>query len=324
MRRSLAPQTGAALLTALLSVALIASLAGTALWQQWRLTEVEGSERARLQAEWVLQGTLDWGRLILREDARQGGEDHLGEPWALPLKDARLGSFLAADKTVRADALLTESFLAGRIEDLQGRLNVRNLVLSKEASKEVSPVDLRMFEQLFDNLGLPLPELRQLALGLRDALQTPVPGAQAGFVPQRVEQLEWLGLSAGSLQKLRPFIAWLPERTTVNLNTASAEVLSACATELPLAQAQRLVEARRQRPWRTLDDAHRDAGGKQVFAQSAASFSFSSRYFQISGQLRQAEHVLQAQALMRREGLSTRLVWRDLLALPPEDLAVLR
>jgi general secretion pathway protein K len=321
MRARRVKQKGAALLTALLSVALIASLAGTALWQQWRLTEVEGSERARLQAEWVLLGTLDWGRLILREDARQGGEDHLGEPWALPLKDARLGSFLAADKTVRADALLTESFLAGRIEDLQGRLNVRNLV----DGKEVSADDLRIFEQLFDILGLPQPELRQLALGLRDALQAPSPAAPtAGFVPQRVEQLEWLGLSAGSLQKLRPFIAWLPERSTVNLNTASAEVLSACATELPLAQAQRMVEARRLRHWRTLDDAHRDAGGKLVFAKGTNRLAFNSRYFQISGQLRQAEHVLQAQALVRREGLNTRLVWRDLLALPPEDLAVLR
>ena len=321
MRVKRAKQTGAALLTALLSVALIASLAGTALWQQWRLTEVEGSERARLQAEWVLQGALDWGRLILREDARQGGEDHLAEPWALPLKDARLASFLAADKTVRADALLTESFLAGRIEDLQGRLNVRNLV----EGKEVSADDLRMFEQLFDSLSLPQPELRQLALGLRDALQAPSPGTPAaGFVPQRVEQLEWLGLSAASLQKLRPFIAWLPERSTVNLNTASAEVLSACATELPLVQAQRMVEARRLRHWRTLDDAHRDAGGKLVFAKGTNRLAFNSRYFQISGQLRQAEHVLQAQALVRREGLNTRLVWRDLLALPPEDLAVLR
>jgi general secretion pathway protein K len=245
----------------------------------------------------------------------------LAEPWALPLKDARLGSFLAADKTVRADALLTESFLAGRIEDLQGRLNVRNLV----DGKEVSADDLRMFEQLFDILDLPQPELRQLALGLRDVLQAPSPAAPtASFVPQRVEQLEWLGLSAGSLQKLRPFIAWLPERSTVNLNTASAEVLSACATELPLVQAQRMVEARRLRHWRTLDDVHRDAGGKLVFAKGTNRLAFNSRYFQISGQLRQADHVLQAQALVRREGLNTRLVWRDLLALPPEDLAVLR
>lgn len=301
------------MLTAMLSVALIASLAGTALWQQWRLTEVESSERARLQAEWILLGALDWGRLILREDARQGGEDHLGEPWAIALKDARLASFLAADKTVRDDALLTESFLAGRIEDLQGRLNVRNLVNGKEVSSE----DLKHFEALFDILGLPQTELRRMALGLRDALQ-PSQDRAVPFLPQRIEQLVWLGLTPASLDKLRPFIAWLPDRSPLNLNTAPAEVLSACATGLPLAQAQRLVEARRQRHWRNLDDVSRDAGGKRVFAEG--SHGFNSRHFQVSGQLRQAQHLLQARALVQRDGLSTRIVWRDVQALPPEEL----
>lgn len=317
MKRRAPRQTGAALLTALLSVALIASLAGTALWQQWRLTEVESSERARLQAEWILVGALDWGRLVLREDARQGGEDHLAEPWALPLKDARLASFLAVDKTVRDDTLLTESFLAGRIEDMQGRLNVRNLV----AGTEVSPTDLKIFARLFELLGLPAAELQRLALGLRDALQ---PGQRGPglFAPERVEQLVWLGLSEASLRKLRPFIAWLPERSAVNLNTAPAEVLSACASDLPLTLAQRLVEARRQRHWRNLDEVHRDTGGKRVFADSA--HAFSSRHFLISGQLRQEQHLLQARALVLREGLSTRILWRDLQALPPEDSALLR
>ena len=79
-------------------VALIATLASSMLWQQWRAIQVEAAERARTQSAWILSGALDWARLILREDARNGGTDHLGEPWAVPLAEARLSSFLATDK----------------------------------------------------------------------------------------------------------------------------------------------------------------------------------------------------------------------------------
>ena len=91
-------QRGAALLVAMLTVTLVATFAAAALWQQWRAVEVEGAERARMQAGWILTGALDWSRLILREDARTGGADHLAEPWAVPLQEARLSTFLAADR----------------------------------------------------------------------------------------------------------------------------------------------------------------------------------------------------------------------------------
>ena len=100
-------QRGAALLLAMLVVTLVATLAAAALWQQWRSAEVEQAERQRMQAGWILTGALDWARLILREDARDnqssGNADHLGEPWATPLEEARLSSFLAADKNNNAD-----------------------------------------------------------------------------------------------------------------------------------------------------------------------------------------------------------------------------
>ena len=41
---------GAALLAAMLTVTLVATLAATALWQQWRSVEVEAAERARVQS----------------------------------------------------------------------------------------------------------------------------------------------------------------------------------------------------------------------------------------------------------------------------------
>ena len=57
-------QRGAAILTALLLMALVATLSTAALWQQARAYDLEAAERARVQANWVLQGTTDWARLI--------------------------------------------------------------------------------------------------------------------------------------------------------------------------------------------------------------------------------------------------------------------
>ena len=98
-RAELPRQAGAAILTAMLTVVLVATLAATALWQQWRGIEIEAAQRTRVQSAWVLTGALDWARLILREDARKGGADHLAEPWAVPLEQARLSTFLAADRS---------------------------------------------------------------------------------------------------------------------------------------------------------------------------------------------------------------------------------
>ena len=61
-------QRGAALLTAMIIVSLIATLASAMVWQQWRAVQVEIAERGRLQATWVLAGALDWSKLILKED----------------------------------------------------------------------------------------------------------------------------------------------------------------------------------------------------------------------------------------------------------------
>ncbi|HVK33452.1 MAG TPA: type II secretion system minor pseudopilin GspK, partial [Burkholderiaceae bacterium] len=94
-----APQRGAAMLVALLILTLVSTLATGMVWQQWRAIQIESAERARTQAAWILSGALDWARLILREDARErGGADLLGEPWAVPLAEARLSTFLAADR----------------------------------------------------------------------------------------------------------------------------------------------------------------------------------------------------------------------------------
>ena len=143
-----ARQRGAALLTAMIIVTLVATLASSMVWQQWRAVQVETAERARAQSAWILTGALDWARLILREDARSGGADHLGEPWAVPLAEARLSTFLAADSDNADDA--PEAFLSGSIADAQARYNLRNLI----DQNKVVQAELQVLERLCETAGV--------------------------------------------------------------------------------------------------------------------------------------------------------------------------
>jgi len=315
-------QSGAALLTAMLTVTLVASLAATALWQQWRNTEVESAERSRLQSLWVLTGALDWARLILREDGRSGGADHLAEPWAVPLEEARLSTFLSADKStaVENDDTMPQAFLSGSISDLQGRLNVLNLV----DGAKVSEPALKAFAKIFDLLGLPPTELAALAENLRLALDPSADkgaAATAPLLPQRVNQLVWLGLSPRSLAVLRPYITLLPVRTPININTASATVLYAGVPFLDMAQAQRLVGARQVTHFRTLADASKilgDAPGQLNEVQH----SVSSRFFEVRGRLRLDQAVVEELSVVQREGLEVKTLWRDRGAPPSQGTSL--
>jgi general secretion pathway protein K len=297
----------------MLTVTLVASMAAAALWEQWRSIEVETAERTRTQSLWILTGALDWARLILREDARSGGADHLGEPWSVPLAEARLSTFLAADKNNAPDSTdaSNQVFLSGSISDLQARMNVLNLV-DKESGK-VSEPWMRAFARLFENLGLPAAELAALAENVRFAQDTATGNGSAllaPLLPQRTGQLRWLGLSARSVELLSAHITILPERTPVNLNTASATVLVACIATLDQAQAQRMVSSRQTGHFRTLADA-----GK-VVAEVADEFkdglhSVSSRYFEVRGRLRLEQTIVEERSVVQRDGLNVKTLWRD-------------
>lgn len=304
---------GAALLTAMLTVALVASLAAGAMWQQWRSIEVETAERARAQSLWILTGALDWARLILREDARTPGADYLGEPWAVPLEEARLSTFLAADKNNNAPddtETISQVFLSGSITDLQSRMNVRNLVSEKG---EVSQPWLRAFGKLFEQLGLPKAELAALAENLRfaqDSAKENGSAPLAPLMPQRLSQLGWLGLSARSLALVAPHITLLPLPTPININTASATVLYACIPNLDLAQAKRLVSSREVNHFRGIQDPVQivpDIGDQM----NETLHSVGSRFFEITGRLRLDQTVVEERSVVWRDGLNIKTQWRD-------------
>lgn len=316
-------QQGAALLLAMLVVTLVATLASAALWQQWRATEVETAERQRAQAGWILTGALDWARLILREDARgnqnSGNADHLGEPWATPLEEARLSSFLAADKDNNADDVL-QAFLSGEVIDLQSRMNFLNLVRitgsGAQAKAEISKADLEAFTRLYEQLDLPVPELNaavdELLITSNLAASDPLPSRTA-LTPSKLAQLGWLGIGRSSLAVLEPHVTVLPVRTTLNLNTASPQAMAASVPGLDMAQAQRLVSERERSPFKTLADAGR------VLIDAAAQLSdlhhgTRSNFFEVRGRLRLDDAVIEERSLVERNNLNVSVRWRERIA----------
>ena len=308
--KCLARQTGAALLSAMLTVTLVAAFASSALWQQYRSFQVENAERSRLQSSLILTGALDWARLILREDARTGGADHLAEPWAVPLEEARLSSFLAVDGvTTDSDR---DAFLSGTILDMQSRLNVVNLV----EGAVLSEPGLASFQRLFERLDLPPSILQALSNNFLEATKK---ASNAGAInsanqadwllPQRLDQLAWLGLDEPTLALLAPYITVLPVRTPVNLNTASAMVLIANTPGLDKAGAEKLIAARSRKHFSSMSDATQALGNPAVIFTDGIH-SVASRFFEVRGQLRLEDLTVFERSLVQRDGLTVRTLWR--------------
>lgn len=322
-----ARQRGAALLTAMVIVTLVATMAATMLWQQWRAVQVESAERGRAQAYWILTGALDWARLILREDVRSGQPvTHLGEPWATPLAEARLSSFLAVDRENTDDA--PEAFLSGSMTDMQSRYNLRNLV----ADGKVVPQELQALRRLCEVAGLAPTLADALAENLRQAwvsaeratpegaaaaAQAAAAAAQAGgagqaaapplssnppLVPQALDDLVWLGVDAASVDRLRPYVVILPEPTRVNVNTAPKEVIAAVIDGLDLSSAERLVQARQRSPMMSPSDAAPLMGRPPLEPLALARVDVDSSYFEVRGRLRFEDRVVEQRFLVKRVG----------------------
>ncbi|ROR23177.1 general secretion pathway protein K [Comamonas sp. BIGb0124] len=332
-------QRGAALLMAMLTVALVATLAAAALWRQWRGVEVETAERGRVQARWILAGALDWGRLILRQDARSGGPDHLSEPWAIPLAEARLSTFLSgnSDASAASEDDAMNAFLTGYMVDMQGRLNAYNLIENGQISESQSLA----FERLFSLLALPASELERCVQQLRLSMPASA-GSQTGssgsagntggdsdsntvIAPTRFADLRRMGLSATTLARLAPYVTWLPSRTTVNLNTAPVEVLYASIANIDRAGAQKIAQARQNTHFTSVDEVRKVLGSTSTSGGSGDApapeissqlHGVSSRYFQINGQVRIDDTLVGEQSIVVRNGLQIRTLQRDSLFAP--------
>jgi general secretion pathway protein K len=297
MRR--ARSRGSALLLAMIIMALVVTLAAGMVWQHARALQVEAAERARAQSAWILNGALDWAGLILAEDARGAGGsvDHLGEVWAVPLAEARLTTFLAADRTGTVDADAVEdapdAFLSGSITDAQARWNLRNLI---NADGKVDDAKREVLQRLCEAAGVASGVAQQLEEGFVAAWQG---GERAPVMPVTMRDLVWLGLDRDVVTQLSTVMTLLPAATKLNLNTAPPEVIAAVLPGGTVGLGQAIAEARKR-------DYFRNQGSLKGLLSDPQMKVFGSdldvktSYFEVRGRMRLDDRVLEESSIVHR------------------------
>jgi len=233
-------QRGVALVTALLvvSLATVAAVAmATRLHVDVRRT---GNLLHGEQAYAYALAAESWAKVILRRDADDSKVDTLAEDWATALPPIAVEG----------------GFVSGRIEDLQGRFNVNNLV---GADGKPSKPDLEYFKRLLGLLEME-PGLATALLDWIDAdidatfpdgaeddiylLATPPYRAANRPLVSTSELRLVKGYSAEIIALLEPYITALPAPTALNVNTASPLVLQALHADLGAMGAEQIIEAR--------------------------------------------------------------------------------
>jgi general secretion pathway protein K len=249
-------QRGVALITALLVVALATAAAvamATRLNVDMRRT---GNLLNGEQAYAYALAAESWAYVILRRDLEDSEYDSLGEDWASALPPIAVEG----------------GFVNGRIEDLQGRFNVNNLIVDggvpTEPEAAVEAEQLAYFKRLLDVLGLEAA-LAPALLDWIDAdinatypdgaeddtyLLTEPPYRAANRPLFSISELRLVqGFTPEVIAVLEPHVTALPEETIINVNTASAAVLRALHQELDEAAVEQLITARGEDGFTELD-----------------------------------------------------------------------
>jgi len=266
-------QRGVALITAMLIVALAGIIAANLAWDNALDVRRTMALLARDQAVQVALGAESWVSSILRQDLEDTETDHLGEIWAselpgLPIDDGEV---------------------FGAIEDLQGRFNINNLIAS---NGEVDELALEQFRRLLQSLSLD-PRFAGIAVdwldtdldasfpdGAEDPIYSSIvpPYRTANQLLTSTSELAALeGMDKTTLDTLLPHVSALPEKTTINANTATPAVLQSLGENISVSDVERLISEREAAGFADVEDSFRAI----ITPEMLPEIGDSSRYFQL-------------------------------------------
>ena len=210
-----------------------------------------------------------------------------------------------------------------QIIDLQSRLNINNLVTE---DGELNELVYAQFSKLFNTLALDLQLLDTLVDWLdKNSLPKSLNGEDDGYLaletPYRVANRQLVHLSELMLLKgwnrqvfelVAPHVTALPTATLINVNTASATVLSTLAEQLTPVNSENLVASQQNGGFDTMEQflTHEQLAGIKV---NSAAADVSSHYFASYVESSFAEKTVRLQSVLYRDPGSgeIKLVSRD-------------
>ncbi len=216
-------QRGVALITAVLIVALATILAVNVIYRGMLDQRRAGTLFALDQAFEVALGAEAWAADVLQRDEQESQNDNLTENWAKPLPPLPIDG----------------GSVAGRVEDLQGRFNLNNLVFSDGTT---NPAAVQQLARILGWLDLEPAWASMMADWIDEDTQPGFPdGAEdsvyTGQTPSYLaanmpitrasELLSLPGFGAERYAKLKPYVTALPVGTTLNVCTAPGIVIDA-------------------------------------------------------------------------------------------------
>jgi len=267
-------QRGTALITAILVVALATAIAASLTWDLFLDQRRAFGRVAVDQGLMYSLGAEAWAKKVLRDDAQDNQVDHPGEAWStqitpLPIEGGQI---------------------QGRIEDLNGRFNINNLI---DAAGATDPVALAGFQRLLTALELDVRLADRMADwidrdlepnfpdGAEDSeylsRQPPFRAANRPITSVSELLLVYPDLGRSGYATLRPYVTALPRGTRININTALPEVLLTAAEELGYREAERIVMDRPNDGWESLEQL-----GDLVPAEARGALGTSSNWFRLS------------------------------------------
>ncbi len=290
-------ENGSTTITALIVVGVATVVISSLVWrQQLQIHNIENL-RDRTQAQWLQRGMIDFARLVLTQDMRTSQADHLGETWALPLNDSKVADFVKNEDI--PDELKSIS-VNGAITDAQGLFNLRNLS---------NAAGVLVYSRLLTNLGLN-PNLAQ---------QTAQTLQENQIAIQDISDLISIpGYSESMIEMLRRYVIALPATSTVNINTAPAEVLMAVFPALSRSSANNLVQQRSNTPAKNFNEINtllaRSGAGSNVTVD-ASLVNINSQFWIADSAVKIGNGLFRNTSLIQRSseplplGNYTRVIW---------------
>ncbi|MCU1770075.1 type II secretion system minor pseudopilin GspK [Pseudomonas sp. 13B_3.2_Bac1] len=306
-------QQGMAIISALLIAAVVAVIAAGMLTRQSVSTRALEADQQRVQGRWVLHGGLEISRQLLWDARQRDPLTRLDQPWA--------------------QRLSAQGF-EGRLEDEQGKFNLRNLV----ANERVDEAQVQAFQRLCELIGVSAglsQRISQRVIGSYPYLLNPqiaentasknafdsgrATSPNASRKPQNpklpmlrsIDDLRSVeGVNETVIGKLAPYLTVIPATTWLNGNTATAPVLAAYVPGLSLERAQALINERDAGRWFINRGDFVNRLRMPQLELTSVKVGITSDWFRLRGEARRDQRRVSLDALLHRsEDRLPQVIW---------------